>query len=76
MREIKFRAWDREEEKMNEICRLRLKLSNAQILCPESHKLEVNKIPNSNEIVLYCKKCEMFYPFPKYNDVNVGEGVK
>lgn len=56
-----------------EVFGLRLKLSNAQILCPKGHKLKVNKIDNSNEIVLYCRKCEMFYPFPKIKVVNVSE---
>ncbi len=47
---------------------LLLKLSSAQILCPKSHKLMVNKIPNSKEIVLFCKKCKLFYPFPKMDN--------
>jgi len=54
--------------------KLKLKLSNAQILCPKGHKLEVNKLPNSNEVVLYCKRCKLFYPFPKIDkDCEGGE---
>lgn len=49
-----------------ETYQLRIKTKNAQIVCPLGHKLEVIKIPKS-EIVLYCKKCKQFFPFPELN---------
>lgn len=52
-----------------ELCQLKLKLSNAQIICPKSHKLRVVRLPKSDEIVLYCKKCKQYYPFPEVKNV-------
>ncbi len=49
-------------------CRLQLKLSNAQILCPKNHKLRVIILRDGKEVTLYCKKCKQYYPFPGVND--------
>ena len=51
-----------------ELCKLRLKLSNAQLLCPEGHSLKVIRINDGEVSVLYCKKCKQYYPFPEFKD--------
>ena len=57
-----------------ELVRLKMKIKNAQIVCPRLHKLKVIKIPNSELKVLFCKKCKQYYPLTM--DVEDNKGVK